>query len=123
MTKIIYLASPYTAHGAAGHARNYIENERYYATAQAAYLLARRDCQTIIYSPILQSVPMATVMGLEGTWEAWRDMDLDAIDACDELWVLMLPGWDESPGVAEEAAYAIDTGKRVAYIEPPEVSS
>ena len=112
MSKVVYLASPYTAN--AGLAE-FVQLQRYYATAAAVHEMAEPG--TLIYSPILHSVPAADTLELPSRWEYWRERDLDAIDCCDELWVLMLPGWDESKGVAEEAAYARDTGKPVVYQE------
>ena len=47
----------------------------------------------------------------------WRALELKLAAACDELVVLMLPGWDESRGVAREIALFTDMDKPISFID------
>lgn len=73
------------------------------------------------FSPIAHSHPIALLFRDPeggGTWEQWAEFDRAIIAACSELWVLMLPGWRESVGVAAEVEYARSLGLPVKHIEP-----
>ena len=55
--------------------------------------------------------------GLPGTWEFWAEQDRRQLELCDEVVVLMLPGWRESEGVRAEVALAEELGKSVRYAD------
>lgn len=42
-------------------------------------------------------------------------------DACDELWIVQMPGWDDSFGVEQERKYFQTAGKPVKYLSWPEL--
>jgi hypothetical protein len=42
---------------------------------------------------------------VDGSWETWQQLDYDLLDASEEMWILALPGWNESVGVRAEAEY------------------
>jgi hypothetical protein len=48
----------------------------------------------------------------------WKEQDLSFVNWCDELWIVMLPGWQKSVGVTEEIQEAIRLGKKIVYLEP-----
>lgn len=68
------------------------------------------------FSPITHSHPLKKY-GLPAKWDFWKNIDLDWIDACDEVWVLVPEEGDyvvhQSTGVQAEIEYAIETGKPV----------
>ena len=60
-----------------------------------------------MFLPITQSALMQfLVPSIGGTFAEWKDVDLAAIDRCDELWVIMMKGWGTSVGVCAEIDYA-----------------
>jgi hypothetical protein len=70
--------------------------------------------------PMLQDYALLPYLpNTEATWEVWGHHCKRLIEACDEVWVVMYPGWDTSVGVAGEIEYAQQRGKRVHYMEPP----
>lgn len=109
-TKLIYLASPYS------HEDHVVECLRFQAACSAAGRLMREG--HFIFSPIAHSHPIAIVESLPGGIEYWREYDRRWIDACDELWVLCIDGWEESKGVTWEIDYALSTEKSVRYLDP-----
>jgi len=70
-----------------------------------------------IFSPIAHSAPIARY-GLPTTWDYWERVDRRHLEICDELLVLMLPGWQESRGVQAEIRIAAELGKPVRYLDP-----
>jgi uncharacterized protein DUF1937 len=96
--RLIYLASPYS------HPEEHIKQSRYEMVMEAtAYLLADGH---FIYSPILNSHPIASRCGIPGEWNHWRAFDTVMISRCDELWVLDIEGWISSEGVQAEIQIA-----------------
>lgn len=110
---LVYLASPYTHKSA--HIMKYREEQ---VTITAAKLTEM--FRVTLFLPITQSAAMARACpGLFGhTFSAWKDIDLDAIDHSDEVWVVKLSGWKKSVGVQAEIEYALKLKKPVKYINP-----
>ena len=106
---MIYVASPYT------HRDWAMREERYQAACRQVADMLCRGVEA--FSPICHSHPLAGY-GLPGDWAFWRDYDLKFLEMCDEIWVLMLDGWEESTGVQAEIAAALKMGKRVVFVEP-----
>jgi hypothetical protein len=104
---MIYLASPYTAADPA------IRQARFYAACQAAAELVRSGKH--VYSPVVSSHPLCQ-HDLPLDWQFWREFDLEFLGICDELFVLMLEGWEHSVGVQAEIAAARRLGKPVTYL-------
>jgi len=92
MAGLIYLASPYSNPRAA------IRLERYFATLR--FTSTKLLEGYAIFSPIVYGEQMAGEIGT--TFEAWANLNDRMIAACDAFWVLMLPGWQESRGIAHE---------------------
>lgn len=107
---LIYLASPYS------HPDPSVRQERYEAACKAAASLMRQGHH--IYSPIAATHPLAAAHDLPGDWQYWQCFDCNMINRCDEVFVLMLDGWQDSVGVQAEIQYATTCGKPVEYIPP-----
>ena len=97
----IYLACPYTQNPE----RGFIQANR-----KAAELMLEGH---IVFSPISHSHHICIQNGLPEKLDFWLKQDLPFIDWCDELHVLMLPGWEDSSGVSREIEYAELTFKPV----------
>lgn len=108
---MIYLASPYS------HSDPAVMEERFDAACKAAGYLMTQGHH--VFSPIAQCHPIAMrTPGMPTDWQFWKAYDEQVIAACDELWVLMLDGWQESRGVAAEKEIAFRLGKPIRHASP-----
>jgi hypothetical protein len=121
MTKLWYLASPYS------HEEEYMMEERFKAVARVAGRLALRGVFT--FCPIAHTHPIAVEMGkgpstsLSGTpsqtdHEFWMVWDKIMAPKCDGLIVCMFPGWERSKGVGIEVPLFRKLGKPVQHLDP-----
>jgi hypothetical protein len=53
-----------------------------------------------------------------GNWEFWQHYSRRLLARCDELIVLMIPGWEESEGVQGEIAFAKSLHMPIRFVEP-----
>ena len=107
---MIYLASPLS------DPSGLVMRDRFQAACrQAAKMM--RDGLTVC-SPVAHSYWIALYgrIGLTDH-DFWQRMDRPFLEACDEVWVLKLPGWDTSKGVAAEIALARELGKEVTFVD------
>lgn len=105
---MIYLASPYS------HSNAAVRERRFQAVcrATAALICAGR----VVYSPIASSHPLARY-GIPTDWDFWAKFDREVISHCNALWVLTLPGWEASRGVAAEIVIAEELRLPIAYLD------
>ena len=71
----------------------------------------------VVFSPISHCHEFAKRYGLPKTFEFWEQLDYGYIEASSHIWVLMMPGWEDSTGVTAEIKEARRKGKPVTYIE------
>lgn len=98
--QVIYLAGPYTSADAAGRA------ERFDALTKAAAKFISKGY--IVYSPITHTHPIDVEMiemGITNDSDYWCDFDETFMSVCTDMVILMLPGWQESSGIAREIEY------------------
>lgn len=111
-SRLVYLASPYTAD------LDGLKLWRFTQAAKAADIL----CQAgwLIYSPIAQTVPMAKYGNRpdETTWDDWKEFDEAFVKRCDMMFVLLLPGWQESTGVTAELVLARSLDMPIIGVNP-----
>jgi hypothetical protein len=113
--KTVYLASPYS------HRLKKVMREREKEINRVAAELTYKYGY-MMFLPITQSAPLERIIpALGGSFEKWKEIDLKAVSMMDELWVVLLDGWDISVGVTEEIRYAKELGKRVRYIDPQNI--
>jgi hypothetical protein len=108
---IVYLACPYS------HASMAVRIERFEASAHAAAELIRQ--QKFVYSPITMTHPIDLVLAEEGGTmgsDYWCDFDEAFMEACSEMVVLTIPGWQESRGIKREIRFFRDRGKPIRYM-------
>lgn len=102
-----YLASPYT------HDNPDVKKERFEAVCEvASYMMLKGEH---VFSPIAHTYPIAVHGGVPTDWDFWGDYDKEFLNFCEELIILMLPGWKESVGVTAEIEYMRELGKKVSY--------
>lgn len=104
---IAYLASPYSHPDAA------VREQRFRSVCCATAEMIRAG--QLIFSPIVHSHPLVDY-GMPAEWDFWQKHDREYLSRCDELLVLMLPGWRESVGVQAEIRMAEEMGKPIRYI-------
>ena len=106
---MIYLASPLFA------LEEYKMAHRYGATKYWVNRL-QQTTNEWVYSPILHYYEMAKQYNLPKDHVYWKSINHQAIDICNELWILMLPCWEKSQGIADEIAYAKQIGKKIVFL-------
>ncbi len=122
--KLIYLASPYLYRGPDDiglKLAEYTQEKRYQSAIDAtAYLMKKGLC---VYSPIVATHPIAVKHDLPLGSEYWLQFDEIILNKCDEIVVLMIEGWKESPGVQREIAVMKALHKDVTYLDPKDINS
>lgn len=103
---MIYLASPYTG--------TEIQESNRALDAHRFTLTCLRE-GIALFSPIVYT---ANFDGLPGHFEAWQFMNDNAIKAAEAVWVLCLPGWENSRGVSHELDLARSLGKSIRFFSP-----
>jgi hypothetical protein len=110
LNTLIYLASPYSSPTIA------IQQQRYELICQIAGELILQG--HVVFSPVVHGHGIAEHGNVATDWTTWGRLDLELLRRCDEVWVAMISGWDNSIGVEEEVIIAIDLGKPVGYLNP-----
>lgn len=92
---MIYLASPYSG-------TSEQQEERYLEAMKcvASFMPAP------IFSPIVHCHDMAKRLQLPTDATYWEKYDRAMIHSAEAVWILCIPGWKQSVGVAEEEVYA-----------------
>lgn len=105
---LAYLAAPYS------HPNPQIKDWRYKAVTKIAAVLLKEG--QMVYSPLTHNVPLSR-LGVQGSWETWRELDHLMLSKCDLLIVLTLEGWETSTGVKSEIEYAKERNIPIHYRE------
>lgn len=108
--RLVYLASPYT------DANPEVMQRRFELVCLYAARLMAGGVH--LFCPIAHGHAIALAGTLPRDWEYWGPLSRKMLAGCTELWVLMLPGWDLSKGIAAEIQIAEELGLLVSYIEP-----
>lgn len=105
----VYLGSPYNA-----HEDELLETTRYEAALHCvAWLLTRENW---VYSPIVHCHHIACKFDLPRGFEYWERYNFAMLQFARALYVLDIPGWRESRGVAGERNFALREGILVRLI-------
>ena len=107
--KLIYLACPYSA-----DTIKKMKARTLAATKKAAELSIEGYN---VFSPLTHSDPIADHLPeeLRKSQEFWVSRDLQILNFCAEMHVLMLDGWEDSTGVNHELEYAESRGIPIVY--------
>lgn len=112
---IVYLACPYTSIDSS------VKEARFRAATLAAARLIEKGL--IVYSPITMTHPIDVVLAGENATlgsDYWVSFDKLFMDACSEMMILKLPGWEQSEGIKREIDYFKKLGKRISYLDEVE---
>ena len=106
---IVYLACPYS------HPDPEVRHARFLAANRAAARLMAEGL--VVFSPLSHGHAIAqTDVGLPTDYEFWRKSCHAFMRACSSVTVLMLPGWEESVGIADELKIAEALDLPVAHL-------
>ncbi len=111
---VIYLASPYM------HANEAVRQERHDAAVHAAIRIMAETGEAV-FSPIAHShyMHLWSAGKIGGDWRQWAEFDRAVIASCSAFYVLKLPGWDESVGIAAETRIARELNIPIQHVEVP----
>jgi len=106
----IYLASPYS------HPDEAVRFKRFIAVAREAGMLMQEG--HYVYSPIAHCHPIAVNTDLPLGNHYWKQQNGIMLSFARALWVLTIPGWDISEGIAWELGAAEHAGIPIAFHQP-----
>ena len=105
---MIYIASPYSDDDPA------IRQHRFEQARDCVLFHTKKG--TLALSPIMYFHQLAVDNDLALDADSWWLLNRQLMDACDELHVLKMDGWQDSLGVQKEIEYALRTSMYVEYI-------
>ncbi len=106
----IYLASPYTAGGAGP----FLREQRYLqAMEHMAWMLKNG---IYVYSPIVHCHDLAKTADLPRDAKFWEKYNFAMLYGAEAMHILMLPGWELSKGIEDEARFAHENHKPVMQV-------
>jgi hypothetical protein len=110
MSKLIYLASPYS------HPDKQIQEENFKQISRIAAKMAAKG--EVAISPITYG---HTLVGfnpdMPTTWEFWEEFCLSILIHCSKMIVVKMQGWENSKGIKGEIEFALKHGIEVDFIE------
>lgn len=71
----------------------------------------------MVHSPIVEHHELAWTYMLPTEADFWERQNRRVLEACDFLFVLTLPGWEDSKGLAQEIEWAGELGMRTFYLD------
>ena len=107
---IIYLASPYSDYSAD---KEKVMALRFHLTVIAAGEIIAEGY--MVYSPIVHNHPIAVNMKMPTGWVFWKNHDVEMLKVSSVMYILQLPGWENSFGIQEEMEIAKGLGIPIAY--------
>lgn len=105
---MIYLASPYT------HPDPAVMTERYERVRE--FTVDKLLEGLAVFSPIVYGRAMEKQMG--HTFKEWKTFNDAVLVRCNYVWLLQLPGWEESAGCQYELQLAVDHNIPVRFHQP-----
>lgn len=108
--KLIYLATPYNHHD------SLVREQRFTLACLAAATLMKEGIH--LFCPIAHTHPIALQGSLPSGWDYWKEYDRLMLEACHELWIVQMEGWDRSEGIKGEVLIARELDKPVYFLHP-----
>ncbi len=103
-----YLACPYA------HPDEEVKQRRIQTATEMAFTLFQRGIP--VFSPLTHNAPLAN-RGIGNGWEGkWEGFDLGMLGRAQKLYVLTLPGWEQSRGVQAEIDHAKKLSIPIEYL-------
>ena len=112
----VYIASPYS------HKDKGLQKLRSEMVTYLTAELLERTPGLITFGPITESHAYQEYRPSLGTgFEDWEKKDKLMLDNSDEIWVIMMKGWNKSIGVISEIEYAEKKKIPIRYLDPFEI--
>jgi hypothetical protein len=112
MSKLIYLASPYS------HPEDSVRHENYLIVTKIAADLVSRGYVAI--SPITYGHMLLEHAKMPTDWEFWENFCITLLKKCEKIIVCNnMVGWDKSRGVSAEIEFAKNNGIEIEYLVKP----
>lgn len=108
MGKIIYIASPYS------HKFEGKRITRAKQVSQFSAILIKSGL--VVFSPISYGHEMTNHSKLPGDFKFWENFCLSFLSKCDEMYVYMMPGWQDSIGIKNEIVYCEKHSIPIKYV-------
>lgn len=109
MSKIIYIASPYS------HPIDDIRTENY--NIVAAYTANLVESGVVAFSPIAYGHTLSGFKDMPTDFYFWENFCLTFLFKCEEMHVLKMPGWDLSKGVKQEMDFCLRNNIPIKFVE------
>ena len=111
----VYLACPFS------HKNPMVRKRRVFISTMCAAMILKNGY--MVYSPLTHTSSIAEFLPPENecSWKYWKDISLTFVDWADELWVIMLNGWQKSIGVAAEIKHANKNQMKTRYYYPKDI--
>ena len=108
--KLIYIASPYS------HKSKSVMKNRVATVSKVAAILTKKY-KFAMFLPITQSAEMVKYEpSLGGDFKSWESIDIFMVkEKADEVWVILMEGYDTSIGVTAEIECARRHNKPIKY--------
>lgn len=107
---MIYLASPYSHPNSSIRSYRFIQARRFVGQ--------RMQLGEHVFSPIAYCHPIAEQYGLPLDHLYWMEFNRNFLLASSKMYVLMLDGWKDSPGVQDEIDFAKRHDFWISYHKP-----
>lgn len=95
---MIFISSPFSSPFPA------TQQERYERVMEFTSIMLSSGYQ--VFSPIVYCVPMAARFKLPGDADYWAKFNIEFLRNCEAMFLLQLPGWDQSKGIQLELRIA-----------------
>lgn len=109
---MIYLASPYTTNNRSVRHARLVANALFVKNG-----FNNQDKPLTMYSPIIHGDMTEQLLGQELPYNNWIHHGIGMLLKADKMYVLCLPGWKESKGVALEIEFAQKENIPIVYID------
>lgn len=109
MSKLIYIASPYTNKDYTKLVENYLTVTKYAAK------LVEEGC--VVISPITLGHTLCSFRKLPINFEFWENFCLTILSKCDEMIVYKINSWENSVGIKEEIEFCKQLGIPVTFVD------
>ena len=113
MKTYIYLASPYTALRDDGSLDKVLMHERHKFVSECFTNLVKAGLT--VYCPITMTHPIDILADSMGS-DFWYEFDKPFLQHMSMLFVLKLPGWENSVGVQQEIKIAVSRNIPIVYL-------
>ena len=114
MSKLIYIASPYSSFREDPHEASLEMEDRYrQVLSYLSHVNNNNEYNYMYYSPIVHFHQLSMEYNMPTDAEFWKCIDKVMLDKSDEMNVLMIRGWMESKGVQSEINYFRSVNKLI----------